>query len=553
VPQFVSTVRAMRPRAPRVGFAVCLVAAALGAGGARAADVAASAPAAISATIYRAPDRNGGSLDLNTLGGFALVTETRTVRLPAGESRLRFEGVVDGIIPESAIVTGLPGGVIEKNRDAAVLSPDALFRAALGSQVTLKRTNRKTGKSEVVPATIRSADAEGVVLETAQGVEALRCSGAPETFTFSRVPAGLSSTPTLSAMARSDRPVTATVTLSYLAQGFDWAADYTAVVGADGARADLGAWITLANGNGVSLPNAQTQIVAGRLNRVYEQPWIDPAPRVIAQCWPRGTTSDIPAHGDIDLVHPYGFGQRPGEEADEVIVAVQKRGVRLQYAPMAAPAPPPPPPPPEQLGDLKLYRAPRLTTIAARESKQTRLLEQPGVAFERIYQADLWASAIEATTQAQTILRGKNDAAHKLGLPLPAGHVVVYQDTARGRLLAGETNLSDTAEGEDVELKLGLAPDLQVRQTGVAVVAKPAEVTAPTPRVRIVRLPAAFDETVKVTNASAHDVAFELRLQINPGARVTSHGQAVALKDGRPIFRLNVPAGGEATVTYRVE
>jgi hypothetical protein len=133
----------------------------------RAADIAASPPTAISATIYRAPYRNGGSLDLNSLGGFALITETRTVRLPAGENRLRFEGVVDGIIPESAIVSGLPGAVIEKNRDAAVLSPDALMRAALGARLTLKRTNRKTGKVEDMPATIRSAGADGVVFETA--------------------------------------------------------------------------------------------------------------------------------------------------------------------------------------------------------------------------------------------------------------------------------------------------------------------------------------------------------------------------------------------------
>lgn len=46
---------------------------------------------------------------------------------------------------------------------------------------------------------------------------------------------------------------------------------------------------------------------------------------------------------------------------------------------MAAPAPPPPPAPPEQLGDLKLYRVPQRTTVAAMQMKQTRLVEQRGV------------------------------------------------------------------------------------------------------------------------------------------------------------------------------
>ena len=43
---------------------------------ARAGDVTASAPTALAVTIYRAPSRNGGSIDLENLGGFALVTES---------------------------------------------------------------------------------------------------------------------------------------------------------------------------------------------------------------------------------------------------------------------------------------------------------------------------------------------------------------------------------------------------------------------------------------------------------------------------------------------
>ena len=62
-------------------------------------------------------------MDLDRLNGFALVSEMRAVHLPAGESRLRFEGVADGIEPASAIVTGMPPGVIEKNREGALLSP----------------------------------------------------------------------------------------------------------------------------------------------------------------------------------------------------------------------------------------------------------------------------------------------------------------------------------------------------------------------------------------------------------------------------------------------
>src|SRR3546814_18230215 len=60
----------------------------------------------------------------------------------------------------------------------------------------------------------------------------------------------------------------ATVTLSYLARGFDWSADYVATLGADGSTLDLGAWVTLANGNGTGFPQASTTVVAGRLNKI---------------------------------------------------------------------------------------------------------------------------------------------------------------------------------------------------------------------------------------------------------------------------------------------
>ena len=40
----------------------------------------------------------------------------------------------------------------------------------------------------------------------------------------------------------------------------------------------------------------------------------------------------------------------------------------------------------EQLGDLKLYRVPERTTLASRQSKQVRLMDQPGIPVNY----DLW-------------------------------------------------------------------------------------------------------------------------------------------------------------------
>jgi len=174
-------------------------------------EILAEPPSDLIVTVYRAPYRNGGSIDLDNLQGFALISEVRTVHLPAGESRLRFEGVADGIEPASAIVTGLAGGVIEKNRDARLLSPSALVASTLGKPVELLRTTPKTGKTERLSGTLLSDASGGLVFQTAQGIEALRCSALPETFSFAPV-ADLSARPTLSVEVRSPRAETKQVT-----------------------------------------------------------------------------------------------------------------------------------------------------------------------------------------------------------------------------------------------------------------------------------------------------------------------------------------------------
>src|SRR3954447_17170218 len=228
--------------------------------------VTSSGPDRVAVTVYRNPERGLEPLNLEWLGGYALVSETRHVCLPAGESELRFEGVTSGIVPQSAIVTGLGEAVLEKNRDARLLSPGALLDASLGERLTLRRTDRATGRATVQDAIVR-ATSNGVVIQTAEGIEALRCTGLQETLVARQVPAGLSAKPTLSVRVRSAEPVERDVTLSYITNNFDWQADYIAEISPAGDRVSLFAWMTLANGDQTGLADAATQAVAGKLNR----------------------------------------------------------------------------------------------------------------------------------------------------------------------------------------------------------------------------------------------------------------------------------------------
>ena len=471
-------------------------------------------------TLYRDPYRASGSIVLDRLNGFALITETRAVHLQVGDQRLRFEGVADGIEPESAILTGLEDGSLEKNRDAAVLSPSALVAAAVGKPLVLTRTNPRTGRVERVSGTVESDAQGGVIFKSEQGIEALRCSGLPETLSFEGT-GGLRPHPTLSVRVRSRRELSATLTLSYLARGFDWAADYTATLAADGRSMDLGAWITLANGNGTGFPEAHTQVVAGRVNRENgEVEPIDVGGPIVATCWPRGSTSDIPMQLQFALAG-----------AD----ALKKQGV-MNYsavAPMAAALREVSPPraQQEQLGDLKLYRIPQPTTLASRQSKQVRLMDRAAIPVAAVYGLELEASEnphVGGAMPASRYLRTMNTDANHLGIPLPSGHVQVFAYHQGRRLLERETNLRDLARDEEVEIDLGPSSDVQVGATSTG-----------------------RRHRIEISNARAAGIAFELKLRLPDGVRLADAKPAPGTKNGRPIFTLHIPARSVGVVSYR--
>lgn len=510
-------------------------------------DVPAGSASDLSVSVYRAPSRPSGSLDLNRLEGFALVSETRTVSVPAGESRIRFEGVADGIESASAIITGLPAGTLEKNRDARVLSPSALVAATVGRRVVLVRTHPKTGQSTRIAGTLRSDAGDGVVFETAEGIEALRCSGLPETFSFDSV-TDLAPTPTLSTLVRSAEPLTATVTLSYLAHGFDWTANYVALLSPDGMSMDIGAWVTLANANAVSFPAAHTQVIAGRLNReTRDVEPLDLGHGIIAQCWPRGTTSDA-------LEEPR-IGQDAARGAPFDLMEV-RRFKSAAAAPALLVAPAAQLVQQEQLGDLKLYRVPERTTVASRQVKQVRLLDRQAVPVELFYGTDLPANQTIASAAAWRTLRTRNDSAHHLGLPLPSGRVDSFVARGDATLLLGEAPLRDVAVDEEFEINIGRSPDVQVSATRekTAVVSEATLQLPVMPGVQRLNAAVIDDASrVEIHNARGLPIPFELRLRLADGAQLIGADPVPTMRDGRPLFKLSIPAAGSATIRYQTE
>ena len=477
--------------------------------------VTSDAPEATSITIYRDPGRGGDDvINRNWLNGFALVTETRTIAIPAGTAVIRFEGVSGGILSESAIVTGLPSDVTEKNLDADLLSPRSLYDRSLGRRVTIRRTDA-SGRMREAQAVIRSGANGAAMLETADGFEAVRCSGLNETIVYDAVPPGLSAKPTLSIETESPVARTVTVQLSYLAGGFDWQADYVVTMQADGTARMFG-WITLASTDVTSYPNAQAQVVAGRTNRTsdYSQQVGEGGP-LFLQCWPEASYDELERDG-FGPPPPPPPAPPPAPAMEARADAIVVTGSRIARQ--------------EDLGDLKLYRVPQPTTVAAKAQKQVALMDKAGVRLRPVYVSELYGTRIQP---AQLQLRGENKVESGLGLPLPAGPVALFEDTRVRPILIGKASVDDIPVGEDVELRVDAGP-------GVGAALDVTEQKEGETRLRL-----------SVTNANAWAVDYEAVLSRAGPERIDRASARLVREDGETLWRARVPANGSATLTYR--
>jgi hypothetical protein len=129
------------------------------------------------------------------------------------------------------------------------------------------------------------------------------------------------------------------------------------------------------------------------------------------------------------------------------------------------------------------------------------------------------------------MLRSENRTSKGLGLPLPAGQVMIFEQSQFGPLLAGEANLPDRAVGDKVELIVGEAADVRIRVTPVSVKSGKTAYK------------------IEITNARDEAVTIEVKLPAN------LHGkpQDVVKIDGVPRWKTTVAANGGAVLEYRVE
>lgn len=520
-------------------------------------------PDAVSVTIYR---------DL-----FALITETRIVDLPAGPVTLQFDGVVESLIPQSALISGAERAVDESNYDFERLTPASLLLESIGRQVTLWRTNPATGRARQLSATLVAANEEGVIFSTADGTEALQCSGLPERLTFEEIPGDLRAQPALSIRLGAGNPGRRELRVRYLAHGFAWNADYVAHLDGSGNRMDLAGWITLRNLTGATFRDAQVQLVAGRLNLLdvedggtstlgdtadyfddsmdearaerleemleeYEEESEDV--QYFGGCYPLGTTQIARAAEAIDAIVAEDVGAMryaAGEELEEVIVTGLRGSMALR----------------EQVADYQMYRLPIATDLNARQTKQVAFLRKPEVKVDRFYSLriaselnyePMFLDEENALFPLAIKVGWRNLASEGLGEPLPGGQVRFFERIESGEVFAGDAKLDDSPVGTPVELGIGHSLDLGFTVDDPVDEPQPGRLFALNRRVHL-------PLNLRIVNAKPGAVSVEIRqgpLMDMENMRVTHASSPPQRKSGDYAWRFSVSAHATQVLSYTI-
>ena len=441
----------------------------------------AAALSAAAQTVVDSPEAVQTSLTIYP-DNLAMVTEVRRVTLPKGPAIIRFLGVSDQIIPQSAVLQEFEGLNLERNFDTDVISKGSLMEKAVGETITIRRVNPATGEVSEVAAKLLAAPlqnispqnrrwarqqmVQGAVFEVDGRVEALECSGLAEAVLYNQLPEGLNPSPVLSLIVESEKAGETEVTISYLTRGLGWEADYRMDMPPQSREGSLLGWLTLTNGTSKNFENVPTAIVAGTLNRARDD--YKPAlTRVFTpNCWPKGSTK-TGIKSDTGLSLHRAMSIKPGalrREApapvammdmaqDEIVVTASKRqAVR------------------EDLGDYKLYRTPEPVTVAPMQTKQIAFLNIPNVEADRVFAFSFSEAPEWGPTGATVEYRVDNSIEGNLAQPLPKGNFRVFTSRANGApAYLGEDRVDNLAVDlpADIEVSQSIAVQMQSRIEGV--------------------------------------------------------------------------------------
>jgi hypothetical protein len=484
----------------------------------------AAAPAESSLTIYNQ--------------NFAVVRESLALDLQRGINEVSVTQITAHLEPDSVILRDPQGKralqILEQNYRADPISQGLLLSLYEGKEIEFL-VQRGEGKEEIVRGKIIRSGYEphqsgmqryGNQYAQRQAAYAYGEGGQPIIEVNGKLRFSLPGQPLFPALAddtilkptirwvlETDQPGKLDAELSYLTGGMSWEADYSMLAQSKGEAIDVIGWVTMDNQSGKTFENAHLKLMAGDVSKI--QPEVT---------------------GMMDYAY----------------------AARAAGGPMEAPVSE------KAFEEYHLYTLSRPTTLHDRETKQVEFLRAEGVQAQRLYvydgaridrnryrgySPDSLRQDRDYGTQSNpkvwVMKEFKNSKENHLGIPLPRGRMRFYQRDDDGRLeFIGENVIDHTPRDETVRAYTGDAFDLvgERRRTDYQI------------------------DTMR----NWLDEAFEIKLRNRKESgsveiRVVEHlyrwvnwqivekSDPFTKMDSQTVeFRVQVPAGQEKVVTYKV-
>lgn len=451
-------------------------------------------PSAAPLTSTRA-DQTQVSLTIYN-SNLGLVKDVREIELAEGLTRLQFMDVAARIMPTTVLVRSRTDAntlqVLEQNYEYDLLSPDKLLEKYVGKEVKLLDKNYFTGKEELVTATLLATN-DSPIYRVGDEISI----GLPGRVILPQLPANLIAQPTLVWLLRTQAASTHTIEASYLTDDITWQADYVAALNSDDSLADLSGWVSIENKSGTTYRDATLKLVAGDINRVRPEVFVDYA---------------------------------------RTIGAVASASPEPQFQE-------------EAFFEYHLYTLERATTVQDNQTKQMSLLSAADIPITKrlvLHGQPHYARATFDTPpplqKVSVYLEIENAEQHHLGIPLPKGTLRVYKADAQGSLqFVGEDRIDHTPKDETVSVKMGEAFDVvgERRQTSFT---------------RLSRRLSEVSWQIVVRNHKDEDVRVRVEEPMSGDWEVVaSTPEQYEKPDAHTLrFEVTVPKNGEVTIGYRV-
>lgn len=431
-------------------------------------------------------------------GNLALIKDSRSVMLNQALNKLAWREVSAQIRPETVLLRNLTHSsgfrLLEQNFNFELLTPQKLLEKYLGKEVTVIRTNPATGSETSEAATVLSTN-EGTILKFKDRIE----SGIPGRIIFSGVPENLRDRPTLLILLTNPSHGKHDLELSYLTTGLSWRTDYVAALNEDDNQIDLSGLVTLTNQSGIDYHHAKLQLVAG----------------------------------DVHQTHPeHRIARKMMAMVSEVADTAQMKE--------------------ESLFEYHLYTLQHPTTLTENQTKQVALMSANHLPISKefiLQGADYYYTSkydtISQKLKAGVFINFVNQG-EGLGIPLPKGIIRVYKkDTQGNSQFIGEDQIEHTPQNERIRLKLGNTFDLtadKIQTDFQQIAGAPHHASV-------------FETAYQIIlrNTKKEAVTVQVREPI-PGdwTMLSESSPHTKLAASMVEWQIAVPAGGEATLAYRV-